>query len=62
MSSKYPSELRDNLRPEYDFDFSKAKHGLYAKQIKAENSSLLMVEPELAELFPDSASVNVALR
>jgi hypothetical protein len=52
----------DDLRPEYDFDFSKAERGRYAKRIKAEGSNLVLVEPDLAKSFPDSAAVNAALR
>ena len=48
--------------PEYEFDFSKAERGRYAKRLKVEGSNLVMVEPELAKTFPDSASVNAALR
>ena len=52
----------DDLRPEYDFDFSKAERGKYAKRIKEEGSNLVLVEPDLAKSFPDSAAVNAALR
>ena len=52
----------DDLCPEYEFDFSKAERGRYAKRLKVEGSNLVMVEPELAKTFPDSASVNAALR
>ena len=58
-TSKQPS---DDLRPEYDFDFSKAERGRYASRLKVEGSNLVLVEPELAKAFPDSASVNAALR
>lgn len=56
------NELTDDLRPEYDFDFSQAKRGRYANRLKVEGSNLVLVEPDLAEAFPDSASVNAALR
>ena len=52
----------DDLRPEYDFDFSKAERGKYAKRIKEEGSNLVLVEPDLAKSFPNSAAVNAALR
>ena len=58
-SSKQPS---DDLRPEYDFDFSKGERGRYASRLKVEGSNLVLVEPDLAKAFPDSASVNAALR
>ena len=59
---KLPDNLKDDLRPEYDFDFSKAERGRYAHRLKAEKSNLVLVEPELSKAFPDSASVNAALR
>ena len=62
MKAKTPSELKDDMRPEYDFDFSKAARGRYAGRLKADGSNLVLVEPDLAKSFPDSASVNAALR
>lgn len=62
MKPKSPSKPDDDLRPEYDFDFSKAERGRYAKRLKTEGSNLVLVDPELAKSFPDSASVNAALR
>jgi hypothetical protein len=62
MKPKTPNELKDDLRPEYDFDFSKAERGRYAHRLKVEGSNLVLVEPDLAKSFPDSASVNAALR
>ena len=60
--TKTPDKQKDDLRPEYDFDFSKAERGRYAHRLKVEGSNLVLVEPELAKSFPDSASVNAALR
>ena len=62
MKPKKPIEPCDDLRPEYDFDFSKAERGRYAQRLMAEGSNLVLVDPELTEAFPDSASVNAALR
>jgi hypothetical protein len=53
---------QDDMRAEYDFDFSKAERGRYAKRIKAEGSNLVLLEPDLAKTFPDSAAENAALR
>ena len=53
---------KDELRPEYDL--SKLKGGVrgkYHKQAKA-GTNLVLIEPELNELFPDADSVNRALR
>ena len=62
MKPKIPNELKDDLRPVYDFDFSKAKRGRYAHRMKVEGSNLVLVDADLAKSFPDSASVNAALR
>jgi hypothetical protein len=47
------------MRPEYNF--SKGVRGKYAKQ-HAQGSNIIVLDPELATLFPDSRSVNEALR
>lgn len=51
-----------NLRGEYDLSHLKGGvRGKYYKRAKA-GSNLVLVEPDLSELFPDSQSVNRALR
>ncbi|NOY70070.1 MAG: hypothetical protein GXP53_11415 [Deltaproteobacteria bacterium] len=50
------------LRPEYDFDYSKAVRGKYYKRILDEGANIVMLEPDVADAFVDSASVNDALR
>jgi hypothetical protein len=62
MKPEQTDEQADDMRPEYDFDFSKAERGRYAKRLKTEGSNLVLIDPELAKSFPDSASVNAALR
>jgi hypothetical protein len=62
MKPKKPITKDDEMRPEYDFDFSTAERGRYAQRLKTEGSNLILVEPDLAKKFPDSASVNAALR
>jgi hypothetical protein len=52
----------DKMRSEYDFDYSKAVRGKYHKRLLAEKSSVIVLEPDIAEAFQDSASVNTALR
>lgn len=59
---KAKPKSQDEMRAEYDFDFAKAERGRYAKRLKSEGSNLVLVEPDLAKTFPDSASVNAALR
>ncbi|HZF12668.1 MAG TPA: hypothetical protein VFE33_28080 [Thermoanaerobaculia bacterium] len=52
----------DDLRPEYDFDFSQGERGRYYKRLLQEGSNIVVLEPDIAEAFPDSAAVNHALR
>jgi hypothetical protein len=49
----------DELRPEYDF--SGGVRGKYAKRF-AEGSNVVVLEPDVAERFPNSEAVNRALR
>jgi hypothetical protein len=43
------------------YDFSKGVRGKYAKLYK-EGTNVVLLEPEVARAFPDSESVNKALR
>jgi hypothetical protein len=52
----------DELRPEYDFDYSKAVRGKYYQRLLDEGSNIVILEPDVAKSFRDSASVNAALR
>jgi hypothetical protein len=53
---------RDELRPEYDFDYSKAVRGKYYKRLIEEGANVVVLEPDIAKAFGDSSSVNEALR
>ena len=50
------------MRAEYDFDYSKAVRGKYYKRLLKEGSNVVVLERDIAKAFPDSASVNKALR
>ncbi|MCC6474483.1 MAG: hypothetical protein IT514_12125 [Burkholderiales bacterium] len=52
----------DEMRPEYDFDYSKAVRGKYHKGILKEGSNVVVLEPDIAKAFRTSAAVNDALR
>lgn len=53
----------DELRPEYTADLIKTGvRGKYARRYREEGSNLVLIDPDLYKLFPDSASVNRALR
>jgi hypothetical protein len=55
-------KAEDELRPEYDFDYSKAIRGKYHKRILSEGADVVMLDPDVAKAFVDSAAVNDALR
>ena len=55
-------KVKDELRPEYVFDYSKAVRGKYHKRLMAEGANIVMLEPDVAKAFVDSAAVNDALR
>ena len=51
-----------DLRPEYKrSDFGTLVRGKYAKRLQ-ESSNVVVLDPEIADLFPNAASVNPALR
>jgi|SRR5712692_2830575 len=85
--SKRGKRTSDNLKPHYDFDYSKAKPNRFAKTRdgqpvyrenfkvtihKADGSTItrlvkssgdvITLEPDVRTYFPDSESVNAALR
>ncbi len=59
MKRKAPSE---EMRSEYNFDYSKAVRGKYYKRILKEGSNVAVLEPDVAKALPNSAAVNDALR
>jgi hypothetical protein len=62
MKDKTNKPPIDDLRTEYDFDYSKAARGKYYRRLLDEGSNVIVLDPELAKAFRDSASVNEALR
>jgi hypothetical protein len=52
----------DDLRPEYDL--SQLKGGVRGKYLKraTAGTTLVLLEPDVAEAFPDAETVNQALR
>jgi hypothetical protein len=49
----------DTMRPEYDF--SKAVRGVTAARY-AQGTNVVLLDPDVAEIFPDTRAVNEALR
>lgn len=59
---KAKSEMTDELRPEYErSDFGEIVRGKYANRIK-EETNVVLLEPDIAEAFPNDEAVNKALR
>lgn len=56
---KKKSEKDDDMLDEYDF--SQGIRGKYSNRFK-DGSNVVVLSPEIAEIFPDSESVNRALR
>ena len=54
--------ISEELRPEYEFDYSKATRGKYFKRLLAEGANVVVLDPEIAKAFTNSAAVNDALR
>jgi hypothetical protein len=52
----------DELRPEYErSDFGEMVRGRYAARLAA-SSNVVVLDPEVAEVFPNDRAVNEALR
>ena len=62
MKKESTAELNDDLRPEYDL--SQLKGGVRGKYHRraAAGTNLVLIEPDLAILFPNAEAVNRALR
>ena len=53
---------RDEMRSEYEFDYSKAVRGKYYRRLLKEGANIVVLEPDVARAFRGSAAVNDALR
>jgi hypothetical protein len=62
MRDKEKKKKVDELRPEYDFDYSRAIRGKYCRRLIEEGSNVVILDHDVAKAFHDSASVNEALR
>lgn len=59
MRKRTSKQDRDEMRPEYDF--SGGVRGKYAERY-GKGTNVVLLDPEIADAFPDSDSVNAALR
>jgi hypothetical protein len=62
MKDKNMKRDVDELRTEYDFDYSKAVRGKYYRRLIEEGSNVIILDPDISKAFHDSDSVNKALR
>jgi len=53
--------MPDELLPEYDLDYRKARPNRYAGKID-KSQVVVMLEPDIAEVFTTPESVNAVLR
>jgi hypothetical protein len=62
MKTKHAIEAKDEMREEYDF--ANMKGGVRGKYAKAfdHTATTVLLGSDVAEIFPDSKSVNEALR
>jgi hypothetical protein len=50
------------MRAEYRFDYSRAVRGKYYRRLLRKGSNVVVLDRDIAKAFPDSTSVNKALR
>ena len=63
MKKDINHEIDDELRPEYDIaQLQEGVKGKYAEQRYRQGTNLVLLEPDVAKAFPNSESVNEALR
>lgn len=51
----------DEMKAEYDFDYTNAVRGKYYKRILKDGANVVLLEPDIAKAFPNSDAVNDAL-
>jgi hypothetical protein len=60
-TTSHPADSRDELREEYRFDYTKAMSNRFAGQ-PAEARVVVVIDPDVAEVFETPDSVNEVLR
>jgi len=49
------------MRPEYDFDYRKARPNRFAERVRKDHR-VVILDPDISKVFPTSESVNTVLR
>lgn len=58
---KHSGQSREEMLPEYQFDYRKAKPNRFASRFKS-GSRVVILDPDIAAVFPTPQSVNAVLR
>ena len=58
---EYASSVSDEMRDEYQFDYSKAKPNRFASRI-GQDQLMIVLDPDVAAVFKTPESVNQVLR
>ncbi len=63
MKKNFSNEMNDELRPEYDLKslLKEGVRGKYTERYRA-GTNLVLLDPDVAEAFPNADAVNEALR
>jgi len=61
QEDKVENTETDEINEHYDFDYSKAKPNRFAARL-AEEQLMVVLDPDMAAIFPTSEAVNEALR
>jgi hypothetical protein len=56
------SDHEDDLATEYTFDYAKAKSNRFAPQDSNSTMTVIVLDEDIARVFPTSEAVNKALR
>jgi hypothetical protein len=59
--AKKPRPHDEDMLPEYRFDYRKARPNRFVTRIK-QGSRVVVIDPDVAEVFADRESVNAVLR
>ncbi len=61
MKANTEAEQGD-MSPEYVFDYTMAVRGMYYQRLLEAGANVVVLDPDIARAFRDSAAVNEALR
>lgn len=62
MKKKASEDFEDDLRPHYDFDYSKMRLNPYAGRKKIYKKTFVTLDEDVSKVFQSSEDVNTVLR